>query len=104
MNTLKKGDYVLATKWGDGDPHDHWCVGFFAGKTAHDVPRYDVVDENGRLFRGNGFRRCEKISLSVGEYILAHKQEIMSAPFNESLGPDKSIWAWKDMAISESCV
>lgn len=103
MNTLKKGDYVLATKWGDGDPHDHWCVGFFEAMTEHDPPRYDVADEKGLLFRGNGFRRCEKIPPSVGEYILAHKQEIMSAPFDEPLDTEKSLWAWRDKALT-SCV
>ncbi len=23
------GDYVLATKYHDGNPQDHWCVGFY---------------------------------------------------------------------------
>jgi hypothetical protein len=26
---MTKGDYVLATKWSDADPGDHWCVGFY---------------------------------------------------------------------------
>jgi len=26
---MKHGDYVLATKYRDGDPQDHWAVGFY---------------------------------------------------------------------------
>ena len=28
MKPLVRGDYVLATKYADGDPRDHFCVGF----------------------------------------------------------------------------
>jgi len=28
MSTVKIGDYVLATKYIDGDPCDQWCIGF----------------------------------------------------------------------------
>lgn len=86
MNKINKGDYVLATKWGDGDPRDHWCVGFFAGMTAHSVPRYEVVDGDGNLFRGNGFRRCKKISAERGEFLLANAKKIEQF--------DRSVWWW----------
>lgn len=69
-NEPQIGDYVLATKWSDGDPCDHFCVGFFAGK---DRDRYKVVDSDGNLFRGNGFRRCEIITQKEGESILSLK-------------------------------
>lgn len=69
-NEPKIGDYVLATKWSDGDPCDHFCVGFFAGK---DRDRYKVVDSDGNLFRANGFRRCETITQAEGESILSLK-------------------------------
>lgn len=69
-NEPQIGDYVLATKWSDGDPCDHFCVGFFAGK---DRDRYKVVDSDGNLFRGNGFRRCETITQKEGESILSLK-------------------------------
>ena len=57
---LKLGTYVLATKWNDGDPCDHFCVGTFRGTTT--ANRYLVEDGEGKLFRANGFRRCEKIN------------------------------------------
>lgn len=74
----KIGDYVLATKYGDGDPQDHWCVGYYAGITAphYDPPRYDVVDGEGNQFRGNGFRRIKKIKPERGAELLLHAREI----------------------------
>jgi hypothetical protein len=30
---LNKGDYVVATKYGDGDPKDQFCIGFIEGLT-----------------------------------------------------------------------
>jgi len=73
------GDYVLATKYDDGDPQDHWCVGFYAGLTnpeKYDPPRYDVVDGEGKQFRGNGFRRIKKITQERGAWMLKHAKDI----------------------------
>lgn len=73
------GDYVLATKYGDGDPQDHWCVGFYAGLTnpeKYDPPRYDVVDGEGKNFRVNGFRRIKKITPERGAWMLKHAKDI----------------------------
>jgi hypothetical protein len=73
------GDYVLATKYGDGHPQDHWCVGFYAGLTnpeKYDPPRYDVVDGEGKNFRGNGFRRIKKITPERGAWMLKHAKDI----------------------------
>ena len=64
---LKAGDYVLATKWSDGDPCDQWCVGFFSYEVEG---RYCVLDSDGVSFRHNGFRRCEKISKEQGDFAL----------------------------------
>jgi len=55
---LCKGDYVLATKYSDGDPLDHWAVGFYDGTTEHMRPRHHVIDGDGQRFRVNGFRRA----------------------------------------------
>ena len=88
---LEKGDYVLATKWDDGDPQDHWCVGFFDGMLKHndlDTDRYLVADSNYKPFRANGFRRAERISQERGEWLLQNANMI------ESSG--KSLWEWKD--------
>lgn len=77
-SALAEGDYVLATKYTDGDPQDHWCVGFYAGITAphYDPPRFDVVDGDGKQFRGNGFRRVEKIAPERGAWMLQHARDI----------------------------
>jgi hypothetical protein len=68
---LQIGDYVLATKWSDGDPCDPFCVGFVAGETGHTPPRILVQDGQGALFRAGGFRRAEKITQREGEALLA---------------------------------
>jgi hypothetical protein len=77
-SALAEGDYVLATKYRDGDPQDHWCVGYYAGITAphYDPPRFDVVDGEGKQFRGNGFRRVEKITPERGAWMLKHARDI----------------------------
>lgn len=83
---MKIGDYVLATKYSDGDPLDQWCVGFYHGITdPHYNPvRFDVVDSGGKLFRRNGFRRCEVITREQGEWLLAHKEDF--------IGAGRSLW------------
>lgn len=83
---LRQGDYVLATKYGDGDPCDHFCIGFLTGILRKDQIRYDVVDSEGKLFRGNGFRRVEKITAEEGKEMLAIFPEISDKP-----GP--SVWS-----------
>lgn len=89
---IKIGDYVLATKYSDGDPRDHWAIGFYAGLTSphYDPPRYDVADSNGNLFRGNGFRRIKKIKSELGEFLLRHADEIE--------GSGRSIWHFARMS------
>lgn len=61
---MQNGDYVLATKYSDGDPCDHFVVGFLSGITHH--KRFLVVDNDGKQFRANGFRRAELISDEEG--------------------------------------
>ncbi len=92
---MKRGDYVLATKYSDGDPGDHWAVGFYDGPTDHSDPRYHVVDAKGQLFRHNGFRRIESITRDEGARIL----EIMNqfSPLycdDDGAVIGKSIWDW----------
>lgn len=83
--TLKPcpGDHVLATKYPDGDPMDHFAVGFYAGVTDHDEPRHLVNDGAGRLMRANGFRRAERITADEGRAIL-------NSPIGDTPGP--SLW------------
>lgn len=68
---MEAGDYVFATKYSDGDPGDGWAIGFFDGmlpKVTGD--RYMVIDNNGKQFRGNGFRRAEVIPRDIGESLI----------------------------------
>lgn len=85
---LTKGDYVLATKYKDGDPLDEWCVGFFSTVLGN---RFMVVDAQGNNFRGNGFRRAKKITAIRGQWLLENKDEI-------SLG-NRSLWTWVRKAM-----
>jgi hypothetical protein len=72
------GDYVLASKYSDGDPQDHWCVGFYKEAYLHcgTDQRHIVVDNAGNPFRANGFRRVKKISKERGAWMLQHAKEI----------------------------
>jgi len=84
---LLKGDYVLATKWSDGDPQDQWAIGFFdemLPKSSGD--RYMVIDNNGKQFCNNGFRRLKKISQTRGAWLLSRKLDIERGT--------KSLWWW----------
>lgn len=91
---LKTGDYVLATKYIDGDPRDQWAIGFYAGITAphYTPPRHDVVDCDGKQFRGNGFRRVQKISAARGEWMLERASEISEGT--------RSVWWWARAAMT----
>ena len=68
MKPLVRGDYVLATKYDDGDPCDHFFVGFFREMSGD---RYMVDDGKGQLARAGGFRRCERITARVGSALCA---------------------------------
>ena len=83
---MKKGTYVLATKYSDGDPMDHWCVGFYDSHTKHKPKRHLVVDNEGNNFRCNGFRVVTKISSNEGGFFISHANEIEFS--------DKGIYKW----------
>lgn len=94
LTGLLAGDYVLATKYSDGDPQDHWCVGFLHSmlpKAGGD--RFQVVDSDGNQFRGNGFRRVQKIGANEGKWLLEHAAEIEAS--------ERSVWDWLD-SLSDS--
>ncbi len=81
---INVGDYVLATKYSDGDPCDPFAVGFVSEVT--DKGRYIVVDNLGVSFRGNGFRRAERISQQEGHVLV----ELIPRISNVRGGP--SLW------------
>ncbi len=66
------GDYVLATKWDDGDPGDPWAVGIYHGQhpRKHDV-RHLVGDEDTETFYANGYRRVGRITEEYGIFLLS---------------------------------
>lgn len=74
---IAKGDFVLATKWGDGDPGDHWGVGFY--DRLHNGRHY-VLDNGGKQIRGNGFRRVGRITPEMGRWLLSAAAMLESSP------------------------
>ena len=101
---LKEGDYVLATKYVDGDAGDHFCAGFYSGKyDSGSTIRYLVKDKDGRSFRSNGFRRVAVISKARGAWIVRNLYMI------ERLKDRYSVWhwyraPWKELHIIERYV
>lgn len=84
---VKPGDYVLATKWRDGDPGDQFAVGFYRSSYDHfGSVRHSVVDGAGQQFRANGFRRVKRISAARGAWLIAHFPEIEKG--------SRSLWWW----------
>ena len=88
MKNIKIGDYVLATKYTDGDPRDHFAVGFFKEILKYESEdRYTIIDNDGKEFRRNGFRRCEKISPKTGKTLVDNIKIIEQGC--------ASVWYWK---------
>lgn len=86
---IKKGAYVVATKYNDGDPGDHYCVGFYAGSYTHgSETRHLVVDSCGNLFRHNGFRRVKRVSSRRGNWLVANLALI------DRMKDERSVWHW----------
>jgi len=80
---VSRGDYVLASKYSDGDPKDHWCIGFYHSSYDHfGQERHLVTESNGNQFRANGFRRVQKISKERGAWMVTHSHEIEQGGFS----------------------
>ena len=93
---MRKGNYVLATKWSDGDPQDPWAIGSYDGLTGiteNGKGRHLVVDNNSKQFRPGGFRRVKKIKPEVSAWLLAHKDQIEMSTF--------SMYGWERRARKE---
>ena len=104
MVELKKGDYVLATKYKDGDPGDQWCVGFYDQPLQKGSQvRHLVVDNDGNQFRRNGFRRVEKISHKRGCFIVARQDEIEASwpTYRPHTKGCRSLWGWKRAKMAQ---
>jgi hypothetical protein len=72
------GDYVLATKFSDGDPGDPWAVGFYAGLQFGD--RHRVNDGEGRSIRPNGYRSVGRVTPEVGVWLLKNAAVLEASP------------------------
>jgi hypothetical protein len=67
------GDYVLGTKYNDGDPGDPWAVGIYAGMKGD---RHVVTHRDGTPIYRAGFRRVGVITPEQGRYLLSVKTSI----------------------------
>lgn len=67
MTELAVGDYVLATKYDDGDPGDPWALGWYHGERGG---RHFVKDNAGNQIRPGGFRRVARVRKDVGRWLL----------------------------------
>lgn len=67
MDNPNTGDYVLATKYNDGEPGDNWALGFY---DCERDGRHYVKDSQGHQIRGNGFRRVARVRIDVGNWLL----------------------------------
>lgn len=79
LEGMNIGDYVLATKYDDGDPGDTWAVGFYDGERDG---RHYVKDATGAQIRVNGFRRVARIRADVGTWLIS-----VAAPYLERSPP-----------------
>ena len=61
-SSVKLGDYVLATRWGDCGPSDPWAVGFVSEVGAH----YVLIDGVGH----RAYRYILPISGEAGSWIV----------------------------------
>lgn len=95
---MQIGDYVLATKYRDGDPGDSYCVGFYDGvlDNVAGLTRYLVVDGEGKQFRRNGHRRVEPITDAEGRWLIERFDQFRPMQLDETgerlVG--KSVWDW----------
>jgi hypothetical protein len=99
------GDYCLATKYSDGDPSDHFAVGFLqAIRDYGQGPRYILVDENEEPFRATGFRWCRKITTEQGRWVIENADHIEKFPFRTDfcdLLTGKSVVEWMLGAVPD---
>jgi hypothetical protein len=95
---MNRGDYVLATKYHDGDPGDGYAVGFYDRPLdcVGGVTRHLVVDGDGKQFRANGFRRVEKISDAEGRWLIERFPEFkpLEMDYDTEEVTGKSVWDW----------
>lgn len=78
---IKVGDYVLATKYKDGDPGDAWGVGFYHSSFDHfGEQRHLIIDSAGKQIRHGGFRRVGHITAEYGTWVLSVSKHLEGSP------------------------
>ena len=88
-NSPSIGDYVLATKYSDGDFGDPWYVGFLLAMCGDRFVVGMSDDDPGNC---RAYRRCEKITGAVGGLLLK-----ISPPLEGLVNPDEfNVWALRD--------
>ena len=85
------GDYVLGTKYSDGDPGDPWAVGIYAGMKDG---RHVVTHHDGTPIYAKGFRRVGKITHEQGRDMLKVSRGLE--------GAGGSLWAMLAAANKEN--
>jgi len=75
---LTIGSYCFATKYGDRDPHDPWCIGFVKEiRIDNRGTWYILSDGEGNILgRANGFKHCMEITPEQGTLIISVGREI----------------------------
>jgi hypothetical protein len=94
----KVGDYVLATKWSDGDPGDPWALGYYLGEQ---YGRHLVKDGEGKPIRAGGYRYVGRITTDIGNWLWRHRDELVRAPSKINLWKMYD-WAFVNEQIMEA--
>ena len=91
------GDYVLATKFHDGDPGDPWALGFYDGMFGD---RHMVKDSSGKQIRAGGFRRVGRVTPEIGQCLWNNRELLERAPSKINLWGMYD-WSFVNEAIKE---
>jgi len=92
------GDYVLATKFHDGDPGDPWAIGFYNGIAFGD--RHLVRDSHGNQIRAGGYRRVGRVTPEIGNWLYVNQDLLERAPSKINLWGMYD-WSFVNEAIKE---
>ena len=89
MKPIQFGDYVLATKYRDGNPGDPWEI----GRVTEIVmwPGDDITGTRYGLYSGLLYRRARRITLKRGAWLVDHIPDIERGGV--------SLWGWLRMSM-----
>lgn len=81
---MKIRDYVIATKYKDGDSEDYWCVGFIDKIVIDSDGKYYYINTD--AFDRGPFLKSKKISGDEGWFFVTNAEKITRS--------GKSIWRY----------